>query len=388
MDVVDKIDILSRDAQYDLSCACGTKNKDEHRSRNNNGSWVYPVTVASGGSGIMLKTLLSNACTSDCLYCPLREASDTKRTSLSPDEIAHFFINFLSHKPLIGIFLSSGIIGSADYTMDRLIATAELLRYRYHYRGYIHIKIIPGANIEAINQAMRLASAISLNIEAPGIQHFYKLSTKKDYFKDVIQPLKYISEVTQKGAVFQNMHKTSQFIVGASNESDKEILSYSYNMYDHLNFDRLYFSAYQAGLGDPSIPGEIRKQEMIEKPFTLKSDQDTDENAFLTREHRLYQADFLFRQYGFTYSDLEFDEMGNLDLNQDPKQVWATKHSEFFPVSLKKGSKKELLRVPGIGPMMAHRIITMRKETPLNDILQLNLPRNVYLKANKYLCVS
>ncbi len=385
MDVVDKIDILSRDAQYDLSCACGTKNADEHRTRNNEGSWLYPVTVANGGSGIMLKTLISNICTSDCRYCPLREESDTRRTSLSPDEIANFFINVISHTPLIGIFLSSGIIRSADYTMDRLIATAQILRYKYHYKGYIHTKIIPGASEEAIYQAMKLSSAVSLNIETPGVNHFTKLTNKKNYISDVIEPLKYISHLTQKGAPFEKLHTTSQFIVGASDESDKEILSYSYKMYDSLHVDRLYFSAYQGGLGDESIPGEVRAKEEKERPFVLSSDN-TD-HSILNREHRLYQADYLFRDYQFTYEDLIFDEQGNLDASKDPKEMWAMNHEEFFPVSLRSGSKEQLLRVPGIGPGMAKRILDQRKNSPLSDILQLHLPRHVYQKAQSYLTI-
>ena len=383
MDVVDKIDILSRDAQYDLSCACGTKNVKEHRIRNNRGSWTYPVTVANGGSGIMLKTLISNMCTSDCRYCPLREANDTRRTTLSPDEIAKFFINFLSHTPLIGIFLSSGIIGSADYTMDRLVATAQILRYKYRYKGYIHTKIIPGASNEAIYQAMKLSSAVSLNIETPGEEHFNRLTSKKNYQHDVIGPLKYISFLTQKGAPFERLHTTSQFIVGASNESDKEILSYSYKMYDSLNFDRLYFSSYVGGLGDESIPGEIREKEDKEKPFMLSADE-TD-YSILNREHRLYQADYLFRDYQFSYEDLIFDEKGYLDASKDPKEMWAINHGEYFPVSIKSGTKRELLRVPGIGPVMANRILTLRKTSVLTDIVQLNLPLHVYQKASPYI---
>lgn len=383
MDVVDKIDILSRDAQYDLSCACGTKNPNEHRTRSKEGSWLYPVTVANGGSGIMLKTLISNVCTSDCRYCPLREESDTKRTSLTPDEIARFFMDLLSHTPLIGIFLSSGIIGSSDFTMDRLIATAELLRYKYHYKGYIHTKIIPGASREAIYQAMKLSSAVSLNIEAPGVNHFSKLSSKKNYLYDIIEPLKYISHLTQKDSPFHRLHTTSQFIVGASDESDKEILSYGYKMYDSLKFDRLYFSAYQGGLGDESIPGEKRALEEKEKPFVLTSSEV--DNSILMREHRLYQADYLFRDYNFTYEDLIFDEKGNLDTSKDPKEMWAINHPEYFPISLKHGDKSELLRVPGIGPVMANRIIKMRKSSSIGDISQLNLPRHVYNKAKPYL---
>ena len=385
MDVRDKLDILSRDAQYDLSCACGTKNRDEHRFRRDDNSWVFPVTVANGGSGIILKTLLSNMCTSDCRYCPLRENSDTRRISISPDEIARFFINFISHRPLIGIFLSSGIIKDADYTMDRLVAVGRLLRYRYKYKGYIHIKIIPGASEAAIDSALAVSSAVSLNIEAPGEKHFNLLSSKKRYQTDIIDSLKYISRRIQEDRKLRRIHTTSQFIVGASNESDKEILNYTFGMYKRLDMGRLYFSAYQAGLGEPSLPGEIRKREKESEPFRLTSD--SVDYSLLNREHRLYQADYLFRQYRFSYDDLIFDAEGNLDLREDPKTVWAQNHPEFFPVSVKKGKKEELLRVPGIGPVMANRIIRLRRETPLSDLSQLYLPRHLYNKAGSYLTI-
>jgi predicted DNA-binding helix-hairpin-helix protein len=385
MDVRDKLDILSRDAQYDLSCACGTKNVEEHRFRGDNNSWVYPVTVASGGSGIILKTLLSNMCSSDCRYCPLRENVDSRRVSLSPDEIAKFFINFISHRPLIGIFLSSGIIRNADYTMDRLIGVATLLRYRYRYKGYIHIKIIPGASRAAIDSALSVASAVSLNIEAPGEKHFQLLSSKKRYQTDIIQTLQYISQQIQQNSRFKRVHTTSQFIVGASDESDKEILNYTYGMYDRLRMGRLYFSAYQAGLGEASLPGEIRRIEKENAPFTLSGSLTDD--SLLNREHRLYQADFLFRQYKFTYDDLIFDQKGNLDLSEDPKMVWAHHHPEFFPISVKNGKKEELLKVPGIGPATANKIVKLRRETPISDLTQLYLPRHLYYKASKYLTI-
>jgi len=382
MDIRDSLGILARDAQYDLSCACGTKNPAEHRIKKGSDSWLYPVTVAEGGSGIMLKTLLSNSCSNDCLYCPLRETQDTRRTSVSPDDLARFFIDMVSHRKLIGIFLSSGVIGTADFAMDRLIATGEILRNRYRYRGYIHTKIIPGASPEAIRSAIKYSSAVSLNIETPGEHHFSKLSASKRYTEDIIGSLRLISDLTGSGGPFSRVHTTSQFIVGASDESDREILSYTKRMYDNLHFDRLYFSAYQGGLGDPSIPGEVRYRSALEREFTLSYQE---ASPTLMREHRLYQADFLFRQYGFTFDDLSFTSSGALDLSRDPKQVWADRNPQFFPVSVKKASPRELMRVPGIGPVTARRIVSLRKESPLSDITQLPLTRSAYQKAAHYL---
>ncbi len=382
MDIRDALGILARDAQYDLSCACGTKDPAEHRKRKDTESWVYPVTVAEGGSGIMLKTLMSNSCTGDCLYCPLRESQDTRRTSVSPDDLARFFIDMLRTRPLIGIFLSSGVVGHPDFTMDRLIATSQILRQKYRYRGYIHTKIIPGASDEAIRSALKYSSAVSLNIETPGENHFSRISHSKQYSKDIIDSLKLISSLTSKGGEFSRVHTTSQFIVGASDESDREILSYTQNMYSNLDFDRLYFSAYQGGLGDPDLPGERRYRAALEKEFTLSWDQ---QSPTLMREHRLYQADYLFRQYGFSFSDLSFQGDGSLDLSKDPKQTWADQNPQFFPVSLKRGSKEDLLKVPGIGPVTARKIVSMRKDTPLTDILQLPISRSTYVKAHNYL---
>lgn len=387
METTSKLDILSRDAQYDLSCACSTKNPLEHRKQAGDGNWLYPVTVANGGTGIMLKTLLSNACSNDCRYCPLRQNQDTARVALQPEELASFFMSLLAKRHLIGLFLSSGVLGSADLTMDRLVATADILRKRYRYKGYIHIKIIPGASKAAIDQALALASAVSLNIETPGAEHFAKLSQKKQYLSDIIDPLKYISERTAKGSTHAKVSKTSQFIVGASDESDREILEYSWGMYRRLGFDRLYFSAYQGGLGDPAIPGEQRRIAMLgqDPPAgMLLNDPVSLSKGLLVREHRLYQADFLFRRYRFTFDELLFDPAGNLDLSKDPKQLWVEHHPEFFPVSLSHSGKDELLRVPGLGPALVDRIVKARKETSLRSLQTLRIPEHLLKKASPF----
>ncbi len=382
MDIREKMGILARDAQYDLSCACGTKNPAEHRRRKDSESWFYPVTVAEGGSGIMLKTLLSNSCSGDCLYCPLRESHDTPRTTVQPEDLARFFIDICRTRNLIGIFLSSGVISHPDFTMGKLIATSEILRKKYRYRGYIHTKIIPGSSRDTIREAVKYASAVSLNIETPGEKHFSLLSQKKNYSRDIINSLTYISHLTSKGGEFPRVHTTSQFIVGASDESDREILGYTSRMYTSLGYDRLYFSAYQAGLGDPSLPGEQRQRRLLEQEFSLSPQEPP---SVLMREHRLYQADFLLRQYGFSYGDILFSNDGSLDLNRDPKELWAQNHPEFYPVSVKKGSKEALLRVPGIGPVTARKIISLRRDTPISDVATLGLSRAAFRKASPFL---
>ena len=373
LDTWQKLDILSADSQYDLACACGT-GKEDRRHRGLDGKWLYPVPLTRGGYGIMLKTLLSNACSNDCKYCPLRSDTNVRRCTLTPDETARIFMDYQKRLGLIGIFLSSGVIGTPELTMDRLNATAEILRTRYHYRGYIHLKVIPGSSQAAIDEAMRLASAVSLNIEAPGERHFQKLSDCKNYERDIIAPLKFMSEQTAKGQKHAKVKCTTQFIVGASDENDSEIVRYMDGIYNRLKFERIYFSAYQPGLGKPDIPGEQR--------FDLQPE------ARFTREHRLYQADFLMRQYGFAAGELVFDRGGNFSLDKDPKEIWAECHPEFFPVYINRADKEALLRVPGLGPVSVKRIIQVRKYNRIRELSALGIKGKLAEKAGRYLAFS
>jgi len=383
MDTQGKLDILSRDAQYDLSCACGTKNPLEHRKRDVTGDgWLYPVTTASGGAGIILKTLLGNRCANDCKYCPLREQRDFPAVALSPMEIASFFYEFQLRRPLLGLFLSSAVLGSGEKTMQMLVDTARILRCKFQYKGYLHIKVIPGASKTSIDSVLRYASAVSLNIETPGIKHFNQLTTCKDYQKDIIEPLRYIAEKTAQGK--RRIHTSSQFIVGASDEKDNEILGYCNAMYRNLHFDRLYFSAYQKGLGDSHIYGE-QAHPVIERQRDELFDFDVSGRQSLVREHRLYQADWLLRKYHFSYDDLIFGKEGNLRLDADPKLVWAQAHPEFFPVKVKSASTNALMRVPGIGPQLAKRIVQARRGTCLSSFEDLALPQSAKKRCAGYL---
>src|SRR3990172_9469930 len=373
MDTLDKLKILSADSQYDLACACAT-GKDEHRKRGLDGKWLYPVTLPDGGYTVLLKTLLSNACSRDCKYCPLRAEKDTRRCTLKPEEAASVFMGYLKRREVSGLFLSSGVMGTPDYTMGKINAVARLLRYKHHFRGYIHLKVIPGASDAAIEDSLSLASAVSLNIEAPGEKRFNLLSDRKDYMKDIIHPMKLLSKLTSKGARFSRVKCTTQFIVGASDETDSEIVDYMFGLYHRLNFRRVYFSSYQKGLGDPGIPGEARPVSHSDQTFI--------------REHRLYQADYLIRRYGFGEKDVYFDEGGQLIQDKDPKEVWAGRHPEFFPVRINSSNKETLLRVPGIGPDTTDRILKTRQERRIARLEDLGIKGKRLEKVRGYVIVE
>ncbi|MHC4327759.1 MAG: radical SAM protein [Planctomycetota bacterium] len=366
----EKLEILSADAQYDLACACSTS-KDEHRKRGGEGKWIYPITLPSGGKSVLFKTLLSNVCTNDCKYCPLRAQMDVRRCSLDPEQTARVFLDYLNRRKVFGLFLSSGVSGSPDATMDRLNGVARLLRRRHKFKGYIHLKVIPGASDAAIEEAVSLASAVSLNIETPGRECLAKLSTKKDYIRDIIEPIKLISRLTSRGSKYEKVKQTTQFIVGAAGEQDAKIVKYMSGLYERLNMQRVYFSAYQKGLGDESIAGERAGH---------------GESAdILMREHRLYQVDFLLRKYGFAESDIVFEKNGNLSLATDPKEAWALGHPEFFPVNANRASRFSLLRVPGLGPLTVRRILERRKQSRINSIDDVGKVGVRLQKASKYL---
>jgi len=369
MDTDQKLKLLAEASRFDLSCACGTKDKSDHRRRSSGGMWLYPVSLPSGGTSIMLKTLLSNACVNDCRYCPFRAERDTRRCALEAEEVARVFMDYVRRLRLMGLFLSSGVMRDADYTMERLCAVAEILRRKHAYRGYIHLKVIPGASDAALERALSLASAVSLNVEVPKRSAFLPLSTRKDFDRDIVAPLKRIAALTAPGARYCRVRQTTQFVVGASHEKDADIVQAMFGLYRRLGLDRIYFSAYQRGLGDPSLPGE-------------KSALSAEE--LLTREHRLYQADFLIRKYKWEEKDIPLEADGNLSLAVDPKRRWADQHPEFFPVRLCSAGREMLLRVPGLGPTMVKRILDCRAEGGVSDLRNIGLRGRSLQRVARY----
>jgi predicted DNA-binding helix-hairpin-helix protein len=368
-DTQKKLEILSADAQYDLACACGTKEND-HRTRGAQDRWIYPVTLPSGGASVLFKTLISNVCTNDCKYCPLRSDQDVRRCTLTEEETVNTFLDYFNRREVFGLFLTSGVLGSPDATMEQLNRIARILRYKRGFKGYIHLKVIPGASANAIEEAVSLSTAVSLNIETPGANHLAKLSTRKRFIEDIVEPIKLISRLTGRGNKYARVKQTTQFVVGAAEEVDSEIVKYMWGLYDRLHLKRIYFSAYQKGLGDSSID-EHKKQNPDE---------------VYMREHRLYQVDFLMRKYGFTESDICFDKAGNLSLEIDPKEQWAKLHPDRFPVDINKASKYQLLRVPGLGEITVKRILEQRKNSRIRRVEDVGRSSVLLNKANEYLC--
>lgn len=367
-DINEKLAILSRDSQYDLACACGTRD-DEHRRRSKEGKWVYPVVLPNGGRTYLFKTLLSNQCVNNCKYCPLRQGTDVTRCGLSPEELTRTFLYYYRARRVSGLFLSSAVINSPDTTMERINRTAIYLR-KSQFRGYIHLKIIPGASDAAIRQSLSLASAVSLNIETAGEDNFKHLSTTKNYLRDIIRPIQLISKLTAKGAYYNGVKQTTQFVVGASEETDKEIIGYSGKLYKELGLARVYFSAYQRGGGSPELPGE---------------NSNLTNNDLLTREHRLYQADWLIRKYGFGADEIPVEVAGNLSLTLDPKEAWARRHPEFFPVNINNDDKYRLLRAPGLGHVVVERILAFRKQgIKVRSLQDLGKLTKTLKKAEEY----
>ena len=340
----EKLSILSQDSQYDLACACGVT-KEDHRHRSQDDKWIYPVALENRQKTFLFKTLISNVCVNNCRYCPLRSGQDPRRCTLELEELVDAFLEYYRAGRVQGLFLSGGVIDTPDNTMDRINTIARVLRKK-QFRGYMHLKVIPGASDAAIEESLSLASAVSLNIETAGEENFNRISSSKDYIEDVIRPMKLISQLTKPGSRYSRVKQTTQFVVGASDETDQDIVRYSWGLYKRLGLSRVYFSAYQRGLGEPDLPGELSSQ--------TNSD-------ILTREHRLYQVDWLIRKYGFDVEEILFEQDGNLCLDADPKEVWAKRHPEFFPLDINRADKCELLRVPGFGPITVASILRLRR---------------------------
>jgi predicted DNA-binding helix-hairpin-helix protein len=365
LDTFEKLQLLSRDSQYDLACACGST-KDSHRTRGAHGKWIYPITLPDGGKSVLFKTLISNVCSSDCKYCPLNKNSNVQRCTLNSEELVNTFLDYYNNREVFGLFLSSGLIGTADATMDKLITAAEILRKKHQFRGYIHLKILPGSSPAAIEKAISLASAVSLNIETPGKEFMARLSGQKNFLRDIVEPMKLISRLISEQR--RRIKQTTQFIVGAAGENDRQIVNYTEALYKKIGLERVYFSAYQ-NLNEPDTSN---------KAAALPN-----QDGFI-REHRLYQVDFLLRKYKFSQSDIIYDQNGLLSKELDPKELWAKNHPEFFPVNVNTADRYELLRVPGLGPQTVSEILYKRKLSKIRSIDDINCSKRL-LKASKYL---
>ncbi len=351
MDTLEKLSALGEEARYDLCCgACGTQ---ASRRKDDIGRWIYPAVMPDGKKVALLKILQTNVCENNCYYCATRRDNDVRRTAFSPDELARAFEELALRGRVQGLFLSSGIAGSPTRSMDRMLATAEIVRRKQGFRGYIHLKILPGSSRAHVEQAMLLADRVSVNLEAPGPDRLSRIAPDKDFFGGLMQMMRWVHEIRQGNEALRRVSQTTQLVVGAAQESDAEILRTAARLYREFGLSRVYYSAFQPQPGTP----------LAELPPTPP-----------LREHRLYQCDFLLRQYGFALADLPFDDSGFLSLSADPKTAWAMRHPQHFPVEVNRAALEQLLRVPGIGPKTARLVLQARKQgriRTLRDLKQL-----------------
>ncbi len=312
-------------------------------------SCITHVATPTGRKPIM-KTMVTTACEKNCFYCPFRAGrSSMQRLTFTPDEVAGAFDKLLRARLVDGIFLSSGVIKSGVTIQDKIIDTAEILRHKYHYRGYVHLKIMPGADYDQVRRTMQLADRVSINLEGPTPERLHLLAPKKDFSGELLERLRWVHQIRERERGIR-ASSTTQFVVGAVGDTDLELLALTSRLYGQLGLQRAYYSGF----------GPI-----ADTPFENLAPSDP------RREQRLYQSSFLLRDYRWDVEELPFGADGNLPLDVDPKRAWADAHLRYTPVDVMHASREELLRVPGIGPRGADAIIQARQRGHLRDLSHL-----------------
>lgn len=359
MDIINTFNFLS--SQTGLECAEDVTlqgkvtNPLKAAGKNHRANFDPVITeaVMSGGKKIpLLKTLQTSSCERNCYYCPFRAGRDFHRATLKPDEMANSFMA-LNHAGIAkGIFLSSGIAGGGIRTQDQILATAEVLRLKQNYSGYMHLKLMPGAERDQILRAMQLADRVSVNLEAPNTLRLAQLAPRKAFMDELLQPMRWVEEIRRTQSPHLAWKKkwpslTTQFVVGAVGENDLELLQTTAYLIQNLRLSRAYFSTFNPIRDTPfeNFPAESFR-----------------------RSQRLYQASFLLRDYGFVLEDFSFNADGKLPQQIDPKTAWAKVNLTNQPVEINRASRHDLLRIPGIGPKGAEAILKNRRKNHLKSI--------------------
>ncbi|SER91061.1 putative DNA modification/repair radical SAM protein [Pseudomonas sp. NFACC02] len=375
MQLIDKLSILADAAKYDASCASSAAPKRSSEGKSGlgatNGMGICHSYTPDGRCVSLLKILLTNFCLYDCQYCVNRRSSDVPRARFSPEEVVTLTLDFYRRNCVSGLFLSSGIIRSADYTMEQLIRVAKLLREEHEFRGYIHLKTIPEADPALIEEAGRYADRLSVNIELPTQLGLQTLAPEKemDSIKHAMQTI-YTGQQTvlnePKAPRFTPAGQSTQMIVGADETDDSTLLHTAESLYGDFRLKRVYYSAFSP------IPNSPKSVPLAAPP--------------LLREHRLYQADFLLRGYGYTASEL-LEGPGHLALDIDPKLAWALEHRDVFPLDLNRAEPALIARIPGIGIRTTKRLVELRRQRRIRyeDLTRL---RCVLAKARPFLITS
>ncbi len=368
MDLASKLAILADAAKYDASCSSSGTTRRDARSGglgSTTGAGICHSYTPDGRCVSLLKILLTNFCIYDCLYCINRVSSDVRRARFTAAEVVQLTMDFYRRNYIEGLFLSSGIIRNPDYTMEQVLAVARSLREEHDFRGYIHLKTIPEASQALIDQAARYADRISINVELPTSGDLQKLAPEKNLsrirasmngIQQRVQQAKAERKQSRKAPPYAPAGQTTQMIVGATPTPDREVLLQASTLYRAHGLRRVYYSAFSP------IPSSSAKLPLIAPP--------------LVREHRLYQADWLMRFYGFAAAELTTAAEPNLDLTADPKLGWALRHPDKFPVDVNKAPRELLLRVPGLGVRNVDRILRIRRWQALRlaDLTRLRVP--------------
>ena len=385
--IMQKLQILADGAKYDVSCSSsGADRNNNGRMGSAHAAGICHSWGADGRCISLLKVLFSNKCVYDCEYCVNRRSADCQRASFEPDELARLTVEFYRRNYIEGLFLSSAVEVSPDHTAERILQCLELLRFKYGFAGYIHAKIIPGVSPEILHRIGLVADRLSVNIEMPTKESLEKFAPQKKP-KQIFAPMRQITNTlietralkgpgtmfkgqlpampagpARKGS-FAAAGQTTQMIIGAGDETDQSILTTSENLYRTFMMKRVYYSAYIPVVESPILPG-------IGAAPPLK------------REHRIYQADWLLRFYGFTVGELFKGTEQNLDPDMDPKITWALRNLDMFPMEVNTASYEELMRIPGIGHISAKRIMRQRRFAAVkyDDLKKMG----VVLKRAKY----
>lgn len=381
MDVLEKLTLLTDAAKYDAACTSsgGTRTAKRGYIGNTSSSLAgcCHTFSADGRCVTLLKVLMTNCCVYDCKYCVNRRSNDTRRTAFTPEELADLTINFYRRNYIEGLFLSSGVLRSPDYTMELMIRALRLLRETYRFNGYIHAKAIPGASPELVEQMGLLADRLSVNIELPSEAGLRTLAPDKTK-QAILAPMRQIQTRNQQNSEelvkyrhapkFAPAGQSTQLIVGATADTDFHILRLTQGLYDKYRLKRVFYSAYV-----PVVEHALLPSKDIKPP--------------LLREHRLYQADWLLRFYGFRAEELLDEQHTDFDPRVDPKCSWALTHLDFFPVEVNTADYETLLRIPGVGVVSARRILAARRAGPLHidDLKKLGV---VMKRAQYFLTAS
>ncbi|MFA6548783.1 MAG: putative DNA modification/repair radical SAM protein [Candidatus Margulisiibacteriota bacterium] len=364
MNTEEKLELLGTAAKYDI-CASSTMSKPRtSKDRNYIGSnapgGICHSYTPDGRCVSLFKVLMTNACMNNCAYCINRASHDFKRAGFSPEELAHLFIELYRRNYVEGLFLSSAVRKNAAHTTEQMLKTLQILRFKYHYRGYIHLKALPHTPPHMIELGAELADRMSVNLESPTPERLKTIAKEKDFMLDLIEPITAIQKQVQKGKLQSG--QTTQFVVGAAGETDAELLRTTNWLYQKKSLKRVYFSAF-VPLNSPT------RSEQVPIPHTSSP-------IPLLREHRLYQADWLMRFYEFKVDELVLQNDQNLRLDVDPKMSFALKNRETFPVEINTAPFNILLKIPGLGPLSARRIWRARKEhrfTNLNELKNIGV---------------